>query len=184
MRWDVNNELRMKNGELRNRRASPNSKFPNQNSQFLVIGYGSVLHSDDAVGQKVAEAVADWRMPEVSTVAATQLTPDLAERISQVDEVFFVDAAIKPIKPNKPRRCFGLIRLQPAHDAYELGQHFGDPRTLLALAQVLYGRCPRAWLITIPGQNFDLGETLSPETQCGMAQTLDHIRTQIGCMER
>jgi hypothetical protein len=49
---------------------------------------------------------------------------------------------------------------------------------------VLYGRCPRAWLITIPGQNFDLGETLSPETQCGMAQTLDHIRTRIGCMER
>ena len=180
----MNNELRMKNGELRNRRASPHSKFSIQNSQFLVIGYGSALHSDDAVGQNVAEAVADWRMPNVSSVATTQLTPELAELISQADEVIFVDAAIKPIKPHKPRRCFGLIRLQPAHDAYELGQHFGDPRSLLALAQVLYGRCPRAWLITIPGQNFDLGETLSPETQCGMAQALDHIRSSVGCMER
>jgi hydrogenase maturation protease len=184
MRWVVNKELRIENQALRNRRTPAHSQFTIHNSQFLVVGYGSLLHSDDAVGQKVADAVADWHMPDVSTVAATQLTPDLAERISQVDEVYFVDAAIKPIKPHKPHRCFGLIRLQPAHDAYELGQHFGDPRTLLALAQVLYGRCPRAWLITIPGHNFDLGEALSPETACGMAQALDHIRTQVGCMER
>lgn len=184
MRWDVNNELRMGNGELRNRRASPHSKFAIQHSQFLVIGYGSLLHSDDAVGQKVAEAVAAWHAANVTTVATTQLSPELAETISQAGEVFFVDAAIKPIKPHKPRRCFGLIRLQPAHDAYELGQHFGDPRALLALSQVLYGRCPKAWLITIPGHNFDLGEALSPETACGMAQALDHIRTQVGCMER
>ncbi len=149
-----------------------------------MIGYGSALHSDDAVGQKVAEAVADWHAPDLKAVATTQLTPELAELISQSDEVIFVDAAIKPIKPHKPRRCFGLIRLQPAHDAYELGQHFGDPRALLALGQVLYGRCPRAWLITIPGQNFELGESLSPQTQCGMAQALDHIRSLNRCMER
>lgn len=180
----MNNELRMKNGELRNRRATPHSTFSIQHSQLLVIGYGSVLHSDDAVGQKVAEAVMDWHVPDVKAVATTQLTPELAESISQAGEVFFVDAAIKPIKPHKPHRCFGLVRLQPAHDAYELGQHFGDPRVLLALAQVLYGRCPKAWLITIPGQNFSLGETLSPQTECGMAQTLDHIRTQAGCMEQ
>lgn len=182
MRLVVNNELRIENAELR--RIPSHSKFSIHNSQFLVIGYGSVLHSDDAVGQMVAEAVMDWQLPDVKAVATTQLTPELAELISQAGEVFFVDAAIKPIKPHKPRRCFGLIRLQPAHDAYELGQHFGDPRTMLALAQVLYGRCPKAWLITIPGQNFDLGETLSPQTECGMAQALDHIRTQAGCMER
>jgi hydrogenase maturation protease len=184
MRLDVNKELRIENKELRSHRAPAHSQFSIHNSKFLVIGYGSLLHSDDAVGQKVADAVADWHVPDVITVATTQLTPELAELISQAGEVFFVDAAIKPIKPHKPHRCFGLIRLQPAHDAYELGQHFGDPRILLALAQVLYGRSPRAWLITIPGQNFDLGETLSPQTECGMAQTLDHIRTRIGCMER
>lgn len=180
MRLAVNKVL---SAEFRVPSRAKHSELSTQHS-LLVIGYGSLLHSDDAVGQKVAEAVADWHMPEVTALATTQLTPDLAELISRAGEVFFVDAAIKPIKPHKPRRCFGLIRLQPAHDAYELGQHFGDPRTLLALAQVLYGRSPKAWLITIPGQNFDLGETLSPQTACGMTQTLDHIRTQVGCMER
>ncbi len=151
---------------------------------MLVIGYGSLLHSDDAVGQMVADTVSAWHLPGIISVATTQLTPELAEPVSQAGEVFFVDAAIKPIKPHKPRRSFGLIRLQPARDGYELSRHFGDPRALLALAQLLYGRCPKAWLITIPGQNFELGEALSPETARGMAQALDHIRTQISCMER
>ena len=64
------------------------------------------------------------------------------------------------------------------------GEKVSATQRLLALGQVLYGRCPRAWLITIPGQNFELGESLSPQTQCGMAQALDHIRSLNRCMER
>lgn len=146
---------------------------------LLVIGYGSTLHSDDAAGQRVAEAVAQWNLPQVRAITATQLTPEMAEGIAQADNVVFVDAALRPIKPHKPQRCFGLVRLHSARGVWgadELGRHYGDPHALLALAKSLYGRSPRAWLITIPGHNFELGETLSPLTQLGVSQALAHIR--------
>jgi hydrogenase maturation protease len=144
---------------------------------ILIIGYGSTLHSDDGVGPRIAEAVAEWRTPGLATIAPIQLTPELAEHIARADEVFFIDAAVKPIKPHNPHRSFGLARLGPAHDAHELGQHFGDPRALLALAQQLYGAHPKAWLITVPGTNFGLGESLSPQTQRGMDEVLHYLRT-------
>jgi hydrogenase maturation protease len=149
--------------------------------QLLVIGYGSTLHSDDAAGQRVAEAVAGWKLPRVRAIAATQLTPEMASEIAQADRVIFVDAALKPIKPRKPQRCFGLVRLHPAgdHDPFLLGQHFGDPRALLALAKTLYWACPRARLITIPGVNFNLGEALSPQTHRGIEQALAYIRSLV-----
>jgi hydrogenase maturation protease len=143
----------------------------------LVIGYGSTLHSDDGVGPRIAEAVADWHASHITAVACTQLTPELAEPIAGSDEVIFVDAALKPIKPHNPRRSFGIVRLRPAQNAYELGQHFGDPRTLLALSQHLYGAHPRAWLVTVPGTNFGLGVALSPRTQRGMGEVLEYLQS-------
>jgi Ni,Fe-hydrogenase maturation factor len=126
--------------------------------------------------------VAQWDLPQVCAITATQLTPEMASAIAQVDNVVFVDAALKPIKPRKPQRCFGLMRLHPAWSAWgvnELSRHSGDPRALLALTQSLYGCCPRAWLITIPGSNFELGESLSPPTQLGVSQALAHIRSLV-----
>ena len=176
----MDNELGMMNGELRKRRALPHSKFSVQHSQFLVIGYGSTLHSDDAVGPRVAEAVAQWFLPNVTTVATTQLAPEHAELVSRAGEVVFVDAAIKPFKPHKPSRSFGLVRLGPALDLNVPGLHVGDPRMLLALCKSVYGTCPRAWLLTVPGHNFDLGESLSPQATRGMEQALEYIQSFVG----
>ena len=54
----------------------------NQASPILVIGYGSQLRSDDAVGPRVVEAVADLQLEGVQTLIRHQLTPELSEIIS------------------------------------------------------------------------------------------------------
>lgn len=168
-------------GGTRNGGARPSTlrfhQHGHRRTPTLIIGYGSTLHSDDGVGPRIAEAVAHWNAPRLAAVSRVQLTPELAETIARFDQVLFVDAASKPIKPHNPHRSFGVARLQPAHDAREFGQHFGDPRALLALAQQLYGAHPRAWLITVPGANFGLGESLSPQTQRGMDEVLQYMRT-------
>ena len=58
----------------------------------LVIGYGNDLRSDDAVGKRVAEAVATWKLPSVQALAVHQLTPELTVKLTDVDRAIFVDA--------------------------------------------------------------------------------------------
>jgi hypothetical protein len=48
------------------------------------------------------------------------------------------------------------------HDgANSMDSHIVDSRALLALTCVLYGRVPRAWLVTVDGERFEPGEELS-----------------------
>ncbi len=131
---------------------------------FLVIGYGNELRSDDGAGPRVARTVAGWNVRGVLSVALPQLTPELAEAVAGADEVFFVDAAggevgvgLRPVRPDGRR---------PALD------HASSPPALLALAEAVYGRRPRAWLMTLPAPDLDFGEELSPAAARGVDEAL------------
>ena len=53
------------------------------------------------------------------------------------------------------------IRIVPAEDASSgVGHHF-NPSTLLVYSRYLFHKEPPAWLITVPGRDFDHGEGLS-----------------------
>ncbi len=45
----------------------------------------------------------------------------------------------------------------------------------MALTQAMYGYFPSAWLVTVSGVNFEVGETLSPVAETGMAIALVKI---------
>jgi hydrogenase maturation protease len=129
---------------------------------IALIGYGNDLRSDDGVGQKIANLVATWGLENVRTYAVHQLTPELAETIARVDAVIFVDAylggeetKVKFIELTASERSQGIA-------------HSLDPRSLLGLTQKLYDRVPKAWIIAVPGVNFELGESFSPVTESAM----------------
>ena len=140
---------------------------------FLVIGYGNELRSDDGVGPKVARAVAELKLPDVDSVACHQLTPELAEEISRARSVVFVDAAVDA----GPGIQLGA--LEPARTG-QIMAHAADPQTLLALARDLFGKAPEAWSLTIAAENLDFGEALSPRTQAGLAAALARIQELVG----
>jgi hydrogenase maturation protease len=135
----------------------------------LVIGYGSPLRGDDAAGQEVAAAVARWAVSGVQALAVHQLTPELAEPLARARLAVFVDAY--------PARDDGAVRVEllnrPCGPA-ALG-HTGDPCFLLGLAQALYGRRPPAWLVAVPGVDFDFGEALSPTAGDGVRSALGQV---------
>jgi len=58
----------------------------------LLIGYGNTLRSDDGAGQKIANIVSEWNLPQWRSLSVHQLTPELALDIAQADLVIFVDA--------------------------------------------------------------------------------------------
>jgi hydrogenase maturation protease len=143
----------------------------------LVIGYGNTLRSDDGVGQIVAQKIANCHLPEVRSLYLHQLTPELAVDIAEVELVIFVDATLAAIAPD-----VRVSRLQPL-SSIEIRSHTSDPRMLLNLAQTLYNHCPQAWLVTIPGENFELGDKISPLAGRGMTQALKQIDSLIKSAE-
>ncbi len=114
----------------------------------LVIGYGNPLRGDDGVGSFVAKRSGP------GAIACHQLTPELAEPISQADRVIFVDADVT-VAPGRIR----VRRLQPRPKA---GIHNYDPEALLDLSRQVYNRVPEAILIGIGVQSFELCESLTP----------------------
>lgn len=146
------------------------AKLQSLRHSVAVIGYGNELRSDDAIGPQVARAVEGWGVPSVHSLAVHQLTPELAETLAETDMAIFVDACADPAE-----KGVRVVPLEPAGAGASIGGHTSDPRTLLALAGLLYGRAPQAWLVTVPGVNFDLGEALSPVAENGMADALEEI---------
>jgi hydrogenase maturation protease len=142
---------------------------PSTSPPLLVIGYGNTLRGDDGVGSKVADAIAALNVPGVEAFSCHQLNPELAEQVSRAGSVVFVDAAM-----DAPRE----VRWRPleAGESSQLMAHAADPRTVLALARDVYGRCPKAWWLTIPIEQTGFSETLSPFAEQGYNQALRMIQ--------
>ncbi|MCF4965959.1 hydrogenase maturation protease [Nostoc sp. CMAA1605] len=148
------------------------------NKTVMVIGYGNELRSDDGIGQQIANEIANWHLPSVKSLAIQQLTPDLAASLAKTDLAIFVDACL-------PTDDWD-VQIQPLSPSDDLDNsvHICDPRSLLALTQALYGYSPTAWLVTIPGFNFEIGDRLSRIAEIGKSlallkiiQILDRIHT-------
>ncbi|MFB2772465.1 hydrogenase maturation protease [Pelatocladus sp. BLCC-F211] len=139
------------------------------NCNVIAIGYGNELRSDDGIGQRVAKAL---HFSNVKSIAVHQLTPELAEALANTDLVVFIDACLMSESSQVQ-----IESLSPASFNVIAG-HTADPRSLLALTQALYGYCPQAWWIKVPGVNFELGDRLSPIAETGVAIALQQI-TQI-----
>ncbi len=120
---------------------------------WLVIGIGNTLRRDDGLGPWLAERVADWRLPNVTTRIVHQLTPELAVEIANHDSVLFLDAS-------RSSDEFELAELNGSAGPTQFG-HALSPAHLLAWAEVLDGKQRRAWIAAVPGIDFDFGEGLS-----------------------
>jgi hydrogenase maturation protease len=145
---------------------------------ILVIGYGNEQRGDDALGPLVARAVASWELPEVQTIALHQLTPELAPILAGAKTVLFVDAE----RHDNGAEC-RLRDLDP-RPTDGLAGHTADPQALLALADTLYGRRPRAWWLTLPAHSFTFGAVLSPAASRGMLLALRFLRDLLRCLRR
>jgi hydrogenase maturation protease len=139
-------------------------------TEVLVIGYGNTLRGDDGVGPRVAEAVSHLHLPGVRTLICPLLTPELADPISRVEKVIFVDAAVDA--PNEVQ----WRKLEPNENS-QLMAHAADPRTMLALARDAFGRVPEAWWLTIPAVDLGFREDFSREVQRGFTEAVEKIQT-------
>ncbi|MBW4439077.1 MAG: hydrogenase maturation protease [Pleurocapsa minor GSE-CHR-MK-17-07R] len=150
---------------------------------ILVIGYGNPLCGDDGIGTYAVERLDDDEtLSHVDCLVVRQLTPELAETISRVHVVIFVDAAY-----GETPGQIACRELMPADEQPEAGPgaftHHVNPTALLESALFLYGQRPTAFLYTVTGENFALGDAFSPAVEAAIPSLLEHLKARISqCM--
>lgn len=142
----------------------------------VIIGYGNPTRSDDAVGWHasglLSEALGGLN---VEVISCHQLTPELAETLSQCQQAVFIDADVEGRPGEVHRRVVrSPVTSTPAFT------HTCTPAGLLASARQLYGRCPLAIAITVSAQSFDFGETLSPPVSAALAAVVSEVCKWLG----
>lgn len=136
----------------------------------LIIGYGNPLRGDDGLGWHAARLLADVAAArDAEVVTCHQLTPELAQPISEAATVIFVDAAREgPPGLLDWRRVEGLAG--PASYTHHI-----SPESLLGLARELYGRSPRAFVVSVAAGSFECGEELSSVVRAALPALVKRV---------
>jgi hydrogenase maturation protease len=118
----------------------------------LIIGIGNPCRNDDALGYHFISYLED--KVDVDIKHCYQLQIEDAEMILHYKKVSFVDAA------KNQNDCYQLqtieARSQTAFSSHSLGCS-----DILATCQELYNYTPQCQLLSIRGENFEIGESLS-----------------------
>lgn len=131
-------------------------------TETLLLGVGNIYREDDGVGPKCVDLVS---FPGVGRLTVQELVPELAETILDYERVVFVDASLQG-------EAAELLPLLPRDTSFPL-THRMTCEGLLALTEAIYGRAPRAFLLSIRGVSFDHGETLSAQAAENMEKARD-----------
>lgn len=144
----------------------------------LVIGVGNDLRGDDGAGQAVIRELARAKIPGLRALWSHQLVPELVEPIAGARLVVFVDAAYRDTAPAPPADGVIVRPIRPRPPS--IGGHQAEPGALLGLAQLAGLPVPQAYLISIPGQDFDLGARLSPPTRAAVSRAVHSVLQLLG----
>jgi hydrogenase maturation protease len=141
----------------------------------LVIGYGNPLRGDDGIGWHAAHRLAELANSDaIHVLAVHQLTPELAELVSNAELVIFIDASHE----GEP----GTWKCEEIATEAKLANslaHCFSPAILLAYAQTVYNVSPQALIITLGAESFDYCETLSPRAEAALPEVLQSVLERI-----
>ncbi|MBI1296634.1 hydrogenase maturation protease [bacterium] len=142
----------------------------------LIVAYGNPLRGDDGVGWQAAILLARELKDQVQVLTRHQLTPELAETLSEASRVIFIDAAAQG--PAGEVHCRAVERTGEL--AAQPFTHHVAPADLLTAAHTLYGHAPTGYLITVNGGSFGYTETLSPAVEAALPGVLTQVREIVG----
>ena len=143
-------------------------------SSVLVIGIGNRQRGDDGVGPAVVDLLqSKIRDKRVEFTHVPQLTPDLAEKVSKVDFVIFIETVV-----DAPAGSIGERPVEPGEAPDVMLHQVGAPQ-LLALAQATYNRCPQARSFSVGAAWMGFGHKLSKDVLLAVPELLKRVRNCI-----
>lgn len=145
----------------------------NRPPKVVVIGFGSPIRGDDALGPLVADRVAEEIcLPQVEVFSRHILTAEMAETLRDATLVVFIDAAVDgPVGEIMERT------ISPRRDVDDAIAHSVDARGLLAWTEALYGQAPPACLLSTRVVTLQYAHyQLSPQVQATVQPLVRRIR--------
>jgi hydrogenase maturation protease len=141
-----------------------------------IIGYGNPGRRDDGFGFHVASQLrARFGDRESITIRSLhQLDPTLAEELGKADEVVFVDASVEEHEGSVAWR-----KVLPEQGMLPPMTHHLKPSFLMGLVRMIEGRCPEAWLVSAQGEDFGVGEGLSPSAEKMAEQAAEEVASHV-----
>jgi hydrogenase maturation protease len=147
----------------------------------LLIGYGNPDRQDDGVAWHILNGVASsmgldapasWEeplpsTPEVEFRFELQLTPEMADELTDYDRICFIDAHTGKIPKNVQ-----MVDLAPEYQTSPFTHHL-TPEMLLSMCESLYHKAPEAILLSLRGYEFGFATDLSPFTASLIAEAVE-----------
>lgn len=142
--------------------------------RLLIVAYGNPVRADDGVAWRAAEALqTKFGGEQAEILTLHQLGPELAEHASRSECVIFVDAGAGPGRPGEIRVHELLASDLPGKSTAFC--HAVSPAQILALTAELYHRRPRAFCVTVVGESFEHGESLTAAVEAALPALLARI---------
>jgi hydrogenase maturation protease len=135
---------------------------------ILVFGYGNPSRGDDALGPLLVKHLEQQMMPtpadaDVEVLCDFQLQIEHALDLERRRLVLFVDASVAAIEE------FDFTELKPTRDD-SYTSHAMSPAAVLSVFQSIKKQPPPpSFLLSIKGEQFELGEDLSVNAQNNLA---------------
>ena len=140
----------------------------------LILGLGQRFRRDDSVGLVLADRLQGVRLRGVRVVALEGGLPILWEHWSSDDSVLLIDAAHDASPPGTVK-LYDLQRAPPEERALRASSHGLGVIEAVEIAREL-GRLPRALtLAAITGEDFSMGERLSPRVVAALAEAQSRV---------
>jgi hydrogenase maturation protease len=146
--------------------------------RVLIIAYGNPMRCDDGLAWRAADELeGKFASEEVEIRRSHQLAPEFAETVSRCEGVIFVDAAAANEANGNP----GEVRVAPVvvPESPTRFSHQLSPGAVVALARQLYAASPRTFSVTLTGQCFDHGESLSPAVTAALPVLVARIEALV-----
>ena len=130
-------------------------------ARLVIFAWGNPSRGDDALGPLLLERLETRYSgnPALTFITDFQLQVEHAEDLKEQDLALFIDASVSCSPPFQFQRVF------PARDL-TYTTHAMHPVAVLEVYRHIYrAEPPPAFLFTVRGEQFELGEPLSPAAQ-------------------
>ncbi len=135
--------------------------------KVLVFGYGNPGRGDDALGPELIDAIEAKALPDVECQIDMQLQVEHVTDLMERERIIFIDADMSCDEP------YTLRRLEPEKDD-SYTSHAMSPGALLYAYHHVYGtQAPDAYVLSIRGYHFELGDDLSKPARENLSRAIE-----------
>jgi hydrogenase maturation protease len=141
-------------------------------SDFWIIGYGNSQRRDDGIGPYILNQLQPnfKYCKDVHLLTAHQLAAEMIDELKYAGSLLFVDATVEALGHGHQ-----WVSIQPELETMPCLIHQVSPSLMLGLLQALYRRNPRAWMVSVQGEDFGFGSGLSSGAQKRAEQVIGEI---------